>query len=151
MNHTALCWKGLQKAIQSCPCPRLNQLYMSFLTYICMASITQDPTNLGFDSVKLGAISSRTTSVLIYETSLLMSKVSMVQLKAYNFTCHFPCTLKINLSSFSLQAVKCFNRVTTLTSPPSGAHLGNYSVQEFIKVLPLLVCLFPKPAAGSGL
>lgn len=38
-------WKGLQKAIQSFPCPRLNQLYMSFLTDICMASSTENSTD----------------------------------------------------------------------------------------------------------
>lgn len=45
---------------------------------------------------------------------------------------HFP--LRINFSSFSLQqAVKCFNIITTLTSALSGAQLGNFSTQEFIK------------------
>lgn len=112
MNHRVM---GLEGTSEGHP------VYHIVLTDICMTSSTEDSTD--------------SWSNLFQEffNSLIiklfpMSELSMVQLKAYAFTTYFPCILRINLSSFSLQqAFNCLKIITTLASPGE-ALMGNYSV-----------------------
>lgn len=69
---------------------------------------------------------------------------------------HTSCfSLRTYFSSFSLlPAVKCFDTVTTLTFLISRVLLRDFSIQEFIKILPFLFALFETPylvqALSSG-